>query len=446
MTLIKRIFISIFLIFTTNLCLIMDITDIPWYLSTIIVFVDVVVFIMLNIFPTFKKCSTTRIRILSGGYELLLLFIITFTVDIAISITAGILFVPNKLGIIGFSIHILLVLFMNLILVLNGTLRAIATSIQLGIKWRLFIILLWWLPIFNIYLIIKVCRLIRSECEIEEEKFWLNNTRAENEVCKTKYPLLLVHGVFFRDSRFFNYWGRIPKELIRNGATVFYGEQQSAACVEESGKELAEKIKKIVADTKCEKVNIIAHSKGGLDSRYAISCLGMDEYVASLTTINTPHRGCAFAEYLLEKAPDKLRNFLANRYNSTLKKFGDDNPDFLGAVNSLTVKGCKELNEIAEDKEGVFYQSVCSKMLKRTSGKFPLNISYGLVKKFDGDNDGLVSIESAKWGSECKVLDIKGNRGLSHADIIDLNRENIKGFDIRELYVGIVKELKYKNF
>lgn len=446
MTLFKRIYISIFLIFATNLCLIMEITDIPWYLTTIIVLVSVVGFIMLNIFPILKKCSTTRLKILSGGYELLILFIITFTADIAISIIAGILFVPDKFGIIGFTIYILFVLFMNLILVLNGTLRALTTSIQLGIKWRLSIIFLWWLPIFNLFLIVKVCRLIQSECEIEEEKFWLDNIRAENEVCKTKYPLLLVHGVFFRDSRFFNYWGRIPKELIRNGAKVFYGQQQSAACVEDSGKELAEKIKEIVADTGCEKVNIIAHSKGGLDSRYAISCLGMDKYVASLTTINTPHRGCAFAEYLLEKAPEKFRSFIANRYNSTLKKFGDDNPDFLGAVNSLTVKSCKELNEIAEDKEGVFYQSVCSKMRKRTSGKFPLNISYGIVKLFDGDNDGLVSIESAKWGSECKVLDIKGNRGLSHADIIDLNRENIKGFDIRELYVGIVKELKDKNF
>ena len=28
----------------------------------------------------------------------------------------------------------------------------------------------------------------------------------------------MVHGVFFRDFRYFNYWGRIPKELKRHGA------------------------------------------------------------------------------------------------------------------------------------------------------------------------------------------------------------------------------------
>ena len=98
------------------------------------------------------------------------------------------------------------------------------------------------------------------------------------------------------------FWGRIPKELRRNGATVYYGQQQSAAAVEDSGKELAERIRQIVETTGCE-MNIIAHSKGGLDSRAAIAHAGCAPYVATLTTINTPHRGCIFAEYLLGKAP-----------------------------------------------------------------------------------------------------------------------------------------------
>ena len=52
----------------------------------------------------------------------------------------------------------------------------------------------------------------------------------------------------------------------------------------------------IIQKTGCEKVNIIAHSKGGLESRYAISQLGLSPYVASLTTINTPHHGCTFVD------------------------------------------------------------------------------------------------------------------------------------------------------
>lgn len=88
----------------------------------------------------------------------------------------------------------------------------------------------------------------------------------QNETCKTNYPLVLVHGVFFRDRKYFNYWGRIPEELIRNGEAVYYGEQQSAAGTEAAAAELKERILQIVKQTGCSKVNIIAHSKGGLES------------------------------------------------------------------------------------------------------------------------------------------------------------------------------------
>ena len=37
-------------------------------------------------------------------------------------------------------------------------------------------------------------------------------------------------------------------------------------------------------------------------------------------------------------------------------------------------------------------------------------------------------------------------RGISHGDMIDLNRENIPGFDVREWYVQLVQQLKQKGF
>ena len=39
-------------------------------------------------------------------------------------------------------------------------------------------------------------------------------------------------------------------------------------------------------------------------------------------------------------------------------------------------------------------------------------------------------------------MTVKGHRGISHGDVIDMNRENIPGFDVREFYVGLVSELK----
>ncbi|MFO0865908.1 MAG: hypothetical protein U0744_14870 [Gemmataceae bacterium] len=47
--------------------------------------------------------------------------------------------------------------------------------------------------------------------------------------------------------------------------------------------------------------HIIAHSMGGLDSRYMITKLGMADQVISLTTLGTPHRGSPFADWAVRR-------------------------------------------------------------------------------------------------------------------------------------------------
>lgn len=320
------------------------------------------------------------------------------------------------------------------------------SSVQLGVKHRVLAALCGWIPFLNIWYLAKIIRITSEEAEFETEKWELDEIRAESEVCKTKYPILMVHGVFFRDFRYINYWGRIPRELTRNGAAVYYGRQQSAAAVEDSGRELAARIRQIVEEAGCEKVNIIAHSKGGLDSRAAIAHAGAAPYVATLTTINTPHRGCIFAEYLLGKVPEAARQKIASAYNATLKRLGDEAPDFLAAVTDLTESACLARNETTPDMPGVVYESVMSYCRKARHGKFPLNMTYPIVKHFDGLNDGLVSVESAKWGGKFTLLEPAGKRGISHGDVVDLNRENIKGFDVREFYVNLVADLKQRGY
>ena len=82
-----------------------------------------------------------------------------------------------------------------------------------------------------------------------------------------------------------------------------------------------------------------------------------------------------------------------------------------------------------------------------SSGQFPLNYTYHLVKYFDGENDGLVGAGSFKWGESFRMVPAgSGKRGISHGDVIDLSRENIPGFDVREFYVQLVKDLKERGF
>ncbi|MDE6030322.1 MAG: triacylglycerol lipase, partial [Oscillospiraceae bacterium] len=318
------------------------------------------------------------------------MFFVTTVASLPLVIAGLIGTIGGQLNIPVYVVYCVIFAVGEFIMFWNGIIRVYLTSVQLGIRYRVLGIVLGFVPIANLVMLMIIYVKVRRECNNELALDKRDKSRAADKVCATKYPILLVHGVFFRDSKLLNYWGRVPAELEKNGAVIYYGEQQSASAVADSAKELAERIEKIVTETGCEKVNIIAHSKGGLDSRYAISRLGSSQYVASLTTINTPHRGCIFAEYLLGKAPEKLVRTIENSYNASFRKLGDPNPDFMSAVKNLTNSFCEEFNREVPNAEGVMYQSYGSKSARARSGRFPLNVSYPVVKKFDGDNDGLV--------------------------------------------------------
>ncbi len=396
-----------------------------------------------------RKLRSKRLRICADGCEQLKLFSLSTLITLGFSIF-GIFTLHSRYEIKEFLmvlfLHILVATIVEALVFWNGIIRVYLTSEQLGIKLRVIGILCGWIPCIHLVTLGIIMNTVSREIKVENDKLILNEQRKEQEICKTKYPIFMVHGVFFRDFRYLNYWGRIPRELEKNGAVIYYGNQQSADSVENCGMELANRIQTICRECNCDKVNIIAHSKGGLDSRYALSLEGVAEHVASLTTINTPHRGCEFADYLLSKIPEKQKNALAKAYNMALAKLGDPNPDFLKAVNDLTAQSCQKRNEWLTNKEGVYYQSVGSKLNRASGGRFPLNFSYHLVGNFDGPNDGLVGQHSCEWGERFQFLTVKGRRGLSHGDMIDLNRENFDGFDVREFFVQLVVDLKQRGF
>lgn len=402
--------------------------------------------IMINIVPAFshRRLPGKRLKICADGCELLIYFLISVSASvIGLLASLPVLFPSNKA--VWFW-DLACVILVEAAVFFSGIIRVYLTSAQIGVKWRTIGIVCGWIPVVHLAVLLKIIRMASDEWKFESGKIMQAQERKDERLCETRYPILMVHGVFFRDFKYFNYWGRIPEELKKHGARIYYGNHQSAASVADSGEELADRIRGIIAETGCEKVNIIAHSKGGLDSRYAVSRLGMEKYTASLTTINTPHRGCIFAEYLLDKIPAAAKDKVAESYNSALKVLGDETPDFIAAVTDLTASACKEFNQRVPDRPGVYYQSVGSKLNVASGGRFPLNFSHQLVKYFDGPNDGLVAESSFPWGEDYTFLTTSGRRGISHGDMIDLNRENIRDFDVREFYVGLVNGLKERGF
>ncbi|MCL2076808.1 MAG: triacylglycerol lipase [Oscillospiraceae bacterium] len=380
---------------------------------------------------------------MSKGFELILAGFVCFTAEM---LAYALFFINYGVGWFWLlflnALHCALLLFITTV---NGSARVIFSSKQVGLALKILLIAFWWFPVLNLILLFKISEKASKEFEFSVYRYNLNQNRKERNLCSTRYPLLLVHGVFFRDWENFNYWGRIPEELVGNGAVVYYGNHQSAAAVEQSAEELKQSILKIIEETNCEKVNIIAHSKGGIDSRYAISLLGMGRYVASLTTINTPHRGCNFVRRILDMTPEKAISAIGDKYEKLFLKLGDENPGFYDSLALLTDENCANLNHIMTNDPNVLYQSAGSMMATPLSAIFPLSVGHVIIKKCEGDNDGLVAVSSMKWGEFLGLVTPKGKKGISHGDMIDLTRKNIDGFDVCEFYVDLVNGLKLRG-
>lgn len=271
-----------------------------------------------------------------------------------------------------------------------------------------------------------------------------NDNLNTQSLCKTKFPIVLVHGTGSRDRELFNYWGRIPKALEQEGASIYYCYQDAWGTIEENAKVIKQRIKDILSNEGCKKVNVIAHSKGGLDVRYAISALGMEEEIASLTTISTPHYGSKTIDFVC-KIPRFIMKAVAYPVDIFCKLLGDKTPDFYTAFQQFNTSSARKFNDKVQNSQKVYYQSYAS-LMKKSYSDILLFLPHLIVNLFDGDCDGIVSVESASWGEFKGVITCDGIRGVSHADIIDARRIDIKGLNIRGFYIGIVSELKEKGF
>lgn len=393
------------------------------------------------------KTRCVRLRICHHGATALAVFLPSACLSVIFHIVRAFILLPDEprewffFALYTFSAYF--------ILFWNGIICVYLTSVQLGVKQRVVGALCGLIPVANLFCLVKIIKTTLREVNTEVKHEKINTDRAHLRVCATKYPILLVHGVCFRDSKLLNYWGRIPHELEQNGARVFYGNHRSAASIAVCAEELTARVREILAKTGAEKVNIIAHSKGGLDCRYAIAKLGMAPYVASFTTINSPHKGCQYADTLLTVIPKHIRDKVGRTYDKAMRHLGDIDPDFLAAMSNLTASFCSALADELDDateKHGIYRQSIGSVMANAKAGMFPLNFFYHIVNEFDGPNDGLVSENSFEFGEKFTMLRPLTDRGISHMDVIDLSRKDIPGFDVREFYVDLVCDLKDRGY
>ena len=187
--------------------------------------------------------------------------------------------------------------------------------------------------------------------------------------------------------------------------------------------------------------HLIAHSMGGLDSRYLIAHLQAesDNRIVSLTTISSPHHGSPLADLIVEQvqkerilpipaptlasssisppAPSSSPSsssdlFPAFKIEHVVRFISDTfGLDFRGMLD-LTTTAAKEFNKDTPNRADTVYQSY--------SGWRPFDywsvwyVPSKLIESREGYNDGLVSVDSAKWG------DWKGCLPLDHLQEVGL--------------------------
>ncbi|GFP56437.1 hypothetical protein ACSS6W_006721 [Trichoderma asperelloides] len=246
-----------------------------------------------------------------------------------------------------------------------------------------------------------------------------------------KHPIVLAHGLLgFSELRVsallppIEYWHGIKQALAQNNCAVITASVPPTGSIEERAAKLAADI---LAQTSTHKehaaptVNIIAHSMGGLDARYMISRLKpalANVRVASLVTIATPHRGSPFADYLVERGAGPIH--LPQLYG-IIRRAG------LGtsAFGQLTTRYMREeFNPRVRDDESVRYFSYGA-AIGEPSLLGAFRLPYGVVGRAEGENDGLVSVESSRWGVYQGTL-----MGVSHLDLI--NWSNRAAWTMRE--------------
>jgi len=208
-----------------------------------------------------------------------------------------------------------------------------------------------------------------------------------------KAPIVLVHGLLGFDRlqmgawTVTHYFRGIPEMLRAAGNRVLVARLSPTGGIAERAAQLKSFLD---AESPHEPVHLIGHSMGGLDCRHVISCLGMARRVLSLTTLGTPHRGSAFADW-------GVRRF-ARLACPVFQFFGVS----YQAFKDLTTARCKAFNSETPDAPGVRYFSVAGRF--QTDWLTPeWQLPSSIVERIEGPNDGVVSVASARYGEACDV-------------------------------------------
>lgn len=226
----------------------------------------------------------------------------------------------------------------------------------------------------------------------------------------TRFPIVLVHGFGGWDTILggLEYYYGVEDDLVGRGYDVHTTTTDAVNDTPTRARQLATQIDAIRAATGARKVNLIAHSQGGLDGRYLIGSLGYGDRVGALVMVSTPNRGTPVADALVGDLPVGAA-VLAALFDAWGAILGGGEADTRAAFAQLTTaRILGEFNPAHPDDPRVAYWSVAGRSCglvdfacqADNAGEIVdplLAASYEFLSE-GGPNDGLVPVSSAEWG------------------------------------------------
>lgn len=273
-------------------------------------------------------------------------------------------------------------------------------------------------------------------------KLQLNEFPEPKTVC-LKHPVLLCHGYgaiasLVKPSPLYD----VAMLLRTHNVMAFAPNIVPYAKIETRAESWVHLLSRLTEQETVKKVNIIAHSMGGLDIRYALAELGIAPKVASLTTICTPHHGTSLAELTL-RTPEAIRDKLADFLDWVGDRiYPHTKSDSVASAAQLTRRYItEEFNPHITDVPGIPYYSYSSAVGKGTSESIKVISRYqnNHIYEQEGINDGMVSVESSKWGEHIKTGD------LSHLEQMHVRIRSDREDKYRNFWLEVIQMLQEKG-
>lgn len=196
-------------------------------------------------------------------------------------------------------------------------------------------------------------------------------------------------------------------------------------------------IGKVLKMTGSSKINVIAHSMGGISLRHAIHTMDLEGTVSSLTTVSSPHHGTSLADMAIETPKTALKTFIniSDKLGNAI--YPRIQSDILGALHQLTPGYMAGFNRVTPDAPGISYYSVSAATGKNTDTNIGMLLTpYNrYIYAREGINDGFVSEKSAHWGEHIACI------SLSHLEQVKLNLSRNHIPEWENLWLSIIRRL-----